>query len=133
MNFENFDKSIDNYDDDDYGHFCNLENNYINDYHQKVYFYNAHAILTNDDKPSLYSIDYYYYPDVPDDKYVKIKTFKYELEKKETKSDEKEENPETKPEENKYKKYMVKLTKVCIEIAMFSIFASAVYIIMKTH
>jgi hypothetical protein len=125
MSFENFDKSTDN-QDDDYGHYCNLENNTINDYHQKVYFYNAYAILTNDDKPSLYSIDYYYYPDVPDDKYIKIKTFKYEVEKKETK-------PETKPEENKYKKYMAKLTKVCIEIVMFSIFVSTMYIIMKTH
>ena len=120
MNFENFDNKYQ--EDDDYGHYCNLENNYINDYHQKVYFSNAYAILTNDDKPSLYSIDYYCYPDVPDDKYIKIKTLKYEVEKK-----------ETNPEENKYKKYMAKLTKYSIEI-MFSIFVvSTVYIITKTH
>jgi hypothetical protein len=123
MNFENFDKYIE--EDDDYGHYCNLEENYINNYHQKVYFYNAHAILTNNDKPSLYAVDYYYYPDVPDDKYIKIKTLKYEV-KKETK-------PEEKKEENKYKKYMVKLTKYSIEI-MFSIFVvSTVYIITKSH
>jgi len=127
MNFENFDKYTDNQDDDDYGHYCNLENNYINNYHQKVYFYNAHAILTNDDKPSLYSIDYYYYPDVPDDKYIKIKTFKYEVEKKET-------IPETIPEDHKYKKYFQKVGITCMEIVMFSIFVvSTVYIITKTH
>lgn len=125
MNFENFDKYIE--ENDDYGHYCNLEENYINNYHQKVYFYNAHAILTNNDKPSLYSVDYYYYPDVPDDKYIKIKSFKYEI-KKEIK-------PDDIPleEEPKYKKYFQKIGTTCIEMVMFSVFVSAIYIIIQMH
>lgn len=126
MSFENFDKSSE--ENDDYGHYCNLEDNYITNYHQKVYFYNAYAILTNNDKPSLYSVDYYYYPDVPNNKYVKIKTFKYEV-KKEKKS---EENI-PKIQEKNYKKYFRKIGTICIEICMFSLFVSSIYMIMQMH
>jgi hypothetical protein len=124
MNFENFDKSHEN-EDDGYGHYCNLENNDINEYHQKVFFFNSYAILTNNDKPSLYSIDYYYYPDVPNNNYVKLKTLKYEVEKKE--------NPQENKEENKYKKNIQKFPVTCMEIFMFSMFISTIYFIVKMN
>lgn len=58
----NFDKTNAYDEDNDYGHFCVLEENvHANNYIQRVYIQNNRCItLHNYDKPSLYPVDYYY-------------------------------------------------------------------------
>jgi hypothetical protein len=58
----NFDKTDDCEHDDDYGHFCVLEESpYVSNYHQKIYIQNNRLITVhNYHKPSLYPADYYH-------------------------------------------------------------------------
>ena len=122
----NFDKTNVHDEDNDYGHFCVLEENaHANNYIQRVYIQNNRYItLHNYDKPSLYPVDYYY------DNSIRMsmpgKT-KFETENKQKKynknSDDDDDN-----DNNKYgnQKIFIMITQMCV----FSFFVSAVVIIM---
>ena len=119
----NFDKTDPCEHDDDYGHFCVLEENlYANNYVQRVYLQNNRYIsLFNYEKPSLYPPDYYY------DNYIRItipnqnKFDKENTQKKYRKNDHDDDNGK-----GLNKKIFIMVTQLCV----FSLFVSAVVIII---
>ena len=127
----NFDKTNSDHDyEDDYGHFCILEENaHVNNYVQRVYIHNdTHITMHNYDKPSLYPADYYYddsvYVTIP----VKLENLKNEMihmskpcSNNNHKNDDDDDN-----KKGTRDKIFIMLTQMCA----FSIFISAVVIIM---
>ena len=128
----NFDKTnIDQDYDDDYGHFCILEENaHVNNYVQRVHIHkDTYITMHNYDKPSLYPVDYYYndsvYVTIP----VKLENVKKEMihmskpcSNNNHKNDDDDDN-----KKGTRDKMFVMLTHMCV----FSIFVSAVVIIMS--
>ena len=118
----NFDKTDACENDNDYGHFCVLEENlYANNYVQRVYLQNNRYItLHNYDKPSLYPADYYYDNSIRITIPSQIKFDKENTQKKYNKNDD--------DDNDKYsnKKIFIMLTQMCA----FSFFVSAVVIII---
>jgi hypothetical protein len=121
----NFDKTDACEHDDDYGHFCVLEENlYANHHVQRVYLQNNRYIsLYNYDKPSLYPADYYY------DNSIRItipSQIKFETEKHQRNRMNNHKNDDDDNGKGMNKKIFIILTQMCV----FSVFVSAVVIIM---
>jgi hypothetical protein len=122
----NFDKTDACENDNDYGHFCVLEENlYANNYVQRVYLQNNKYItLHNYDKPSLYPVDYYY------DNSIRItipSQIKFDKENTQKKYNHKNDDDDNGKGVNK--KIFIMLTQMCV----FSVFVSAVVIIITMH
>jgi len=131
----NFDKTNTEHDyDDDYGHFCVLEENtHVNNYVQRVYIQNnRYIIMHNYDKPSLYHVDYYYDDSLCVTIPVKLENLKNEMiqmskpysNNNHHKNDDHDDDDDNK--KGARDKIFVMLTQMCV----FSIFVSAVVIIM---
>jgi hypothetical protein len=127
----NFDKTNVYDEDNDYGHFCVLEENaHANNYIQRVYIQNNRCItLHNYDKPSLYPVDYYYDNSIRITMPGKAKIETENTQKKYNKDgNDNEDDDEHDHGNNKYsnKKIFIMLTQMCV----FSVFVSAVVIII---
>jgi len=125
----NFDKTDACEHDNDYGHFCILEENtHANNYVQRVYIQNNRYItLHNYDKPSLYPADYYY-----DDstRVIMPSKIKFETENHQRKYNNNNDNNHKNDDDDNgkgiNKKIFIMLTHMCV----FSFLVSAVVIIM---
>jgi hypothetical protein len=127
----NFDKTNVYEEDNDYGHFCILEENtHANNYVQMVYIQNnRYNTLHNYDKPSLYPVDYYYYDNsmrvtMPG----KIKFDKENTQKKYYHNNHKNDDRDDDDDNHKgvNKKIFIFLTHMCV----FSIFVSTVVVVV---
>jgi hypothetical protein len=131
----NFDKTNVHDEDNDYGHFCVLEENtHANNYVQRVYIQNNRYItLHNYDKPSLYPADYYYDNSIRVTMPGKIKFEKENTQKKyyhnnhnNHKNDDRDDDDDNDKGINK--KIFIILTHMCV----FSIFVSTAVVIIMT-
>lgn len=132
----NFDKTNIHEQDEDYGHFCVLEDNsYMNNYHQKVYVHNNEGCvaLYDYDKPSLYPVDYYY------DDSIRL-TIPVKIEKEKTKMIQMS-NPRRNynnhknddggdDDDDNHKGSHDKIFMIFAQLCIFSMFVSTVVIIM---
>jgi hypothetical protein len=126
----NFDKTDPCEHDNDYGHFCVLEENtHANNYVQRVYIQNNRYItLHNYDKPSLYPVDYYYDNSIRVTMPGKIKFDKEKTQKRYNNIHNHKNDDDDDNDKGINKKIFIILTHMCV----FSIFVSTAVVIIMT-